>query len=204
MGQVETILDYWFSGLDDAAKLDTASPKFRLWFGKDKSTDLEIRERFEGDVLSAAQGRYKEWEKTPRGRLALVILLDQFPRNMYRDTPRAFELDPLALAVSLEAVEEGADEELFLIQRMFLYMPMMHAESESIQEKSLHSFGILVEQAKKSSPMNAEFFSLSYDYAVKHQVIIQRFGRYPHRNEILSRPSTLEEVEFLKGPDSSF
>lgn len=204
MESMEAILSYWFSDLDDGAKLETASAMFRLWFGKDEETDQEIRERFEEDVLWAAEGRHKDWERMPLGRLALVILLDQFPRNMYRGTPRAFETDPLALSICLQAQQERADRALFLIQRMFLYMPMMHAESRAIQEKSVHAFGMLVEQAKELSPMNVDFFSYSYDYALKHRAIIQRFGRFPHRNEILSRTSTPEEAEFLKGPDSSF
>ena len=204
MERIETILNYWFSGLNDAKPIDTSLPQFQRWFGKDEAIDREIQKLYEKDILQAARGEYKDWEKTPKGRLALVILLDQFPRNMYRETPRAFETDSLALAVSMESTRDGHDETLYLIERMFLYMPMMHAESLKIQERSVHYFSVLVEQARVRNPTNVDFFSYSYDYAVKHHTIIKRFGRYPHRNSILGRKSTPEEVEFLKGPDSSF
>jgi len=198
------ILAYWFSDLDDDTSLNMDLPLFRRWFGKDDSTDREIRERFEPVYLRAVRDEYNEWEDTPLGRLALVILFDQFPRNMYRETPGAFETDPRALALCLRSIEDGCDKKLNLIQRLFLYMPMMHSESVEIQEKSKHYFGMLVEAARQRNPANADFFNYSYEYAVKHYVIIERFGRYPHRNQALGRKSTAAEIEFLKGPDSSF
>jgi uncharacterized protein (DUF924 family) len=204
MERIDQILEYWFSNLDENTRLKTDSPLFRRWFGKDEATDREIRERFEQDFLRAVPGEFDNWEGSPRGSLALVLLFDQFPRNMFRGTSRAFQTDPRALTICLRSIEEGFDRRLILIQRMFLYMPMMHAESIEVQEKSKQHFGMLVEEARQKSSVNVEFFAYSYEYAVKHAVIIERFGRYPHRNESLGRESTLAEIEFLKGPDSSF
>jgi len=204
MERIEEILEYWFSDLDDDSILDTDSLTFRRWFGKDESTDREIQERFGNDYLRAAGGEYRDWEGSPLGRLALVILMDQFPRNMHRETGKAFETDPKALAICLDSIDKGFDKELTLVQRMFLYMPMMHAESLEIQEKSKEYFGLLVNEARQRSPENEGFFAYNHEYAGKHSAIIERLGRYPHRNQALGRESTTEEIEFLKGPDSSF
>jgi uncharacterized protein (DUF924 family) len=204
MQRIDPILDYWFSSLDDQSPLETDSSHFRRWFGKDPATDQEIRERFEPDYLRAVGGGLDHWGDSPRGSLALVVLLDQFPRNMFRGLPKAFETDSTALTLCLRSIKEGFDKKLHLIQRMFLYMPMMHAESTEAQEKSRRYFGSLVEAARQGSSVNAGFFAFSYEYALKHSAIIERFGRYPHRNETLGRKSTTEEIEFLKGPDSSF
>jgi uncharacterized protein (DUF924 family) len=202
--RIDTILSYWFDGLNDDSELHMNSPQFQRWFGKDEAADREIRERFEDDHKRAAANEYSAWENDPRGRLALIVLLDQFPRNMYRDTSRMFETDPAALSLTLGAIKNGQDRELSLVQRMFLYMPLMHAESRSVQEIAVKFFTLLVELAEKRSPGNVKFFALSRDYAYKHKEIIDRFGHYPHRNKVLGRESTPEEVEFLKGPDSSF
>ena len=202
--RIEEILSYWFQGLNDDSEFRMDSPQFRRWFGKDEATDQEIRKRFEDDYTRAAAGEYTAWESDPRGRLALIVLLDQFPRNMYRDAPRMFQTDPAARKLTLGTIESGQDEKFSLIERMFLYMPLMHAESRDIQELSVKYFTLLVELAGKRCPGNVKFFALSRDYAYKHKAIIDRFGHYPHRNQALGRESTPEEVEFLKGPDSSF
>jgi uncharacterized protein (DUF924 family) len=204
MNHQETILDYWFKGLDDHTTVDPEVPHVKRWFSGDEATDREIRERFEEDHLRAARGEYKDWEDTPRGRLALVILLDQFSRNLYRGSPRAFATDPMALELCLRSMEDGFDEALALIERAFLYMPLMHAESADMQEKCTQQFANLVELAKERSPTNVGYFAYSHEFAVKHATIIQRFGRFPHRNAILGRTTTPEEAEFLRGPDSSF
>ena len=204
MTRLETIFDYWFNGLNDRTLIDPESPTAKRWFSGEEATDREIRERFEEDRLQAALGEYKAWEDTPRGRLALVILLDQFPRNLYRGSPKAFATDPMALDLCSRSMEDGFDEPLALIERAFLYKPLMHAESAEMQEKCKQQFALLVELAKKRSPMNVGYFTYSHEFAVKHAVIIERFGRFPHRNAILGRSSTPEEIEFLKGPDSSF
>ena len=204
MTRAETILDYWFSGLNDQTTIDLDSPTAKRWFSGDEETDREIRERFEEDYRVAARGEYRDWENAPRDRLALVILLDQFSRNMYRGLPAAFATDPMALDLCLRSLGDGFDQPLALIERAFLYMPLMHAESMEMQEKCKLQFSGLVESAQTKSPTNIGYFEYSHDFAVKHAVIIERFGRFPHRNAILGRPSTPEEMEFLKGPDSSF
>jgi len=204
MTRSEAILDYWFNGLNDQTLIDLESPTVKRWFSGEDATDREIRERFEEYHLQAARGEYKAWEDTPRGRLALVILLDQFPRNLYRGLPEAFATDPMALDLCLRSMEEGLDEPLALIERAFLYMPLMHAESVEMQGKCKQQFSLLVDLAKERSPVNVGYFTYSHEFAVKHAVIIERFGRFPHRNAILGRQSTPEEVEFLKEPDSSF
>ena len=204
MTRLETVFDYWFNGLNDQTRIDPESPAVKRWFSGEDATDREIRERFEEDHLQAARGEYKAWEDTPRGRLALVILLDQFPRNLYRNSPKAFAIDPMALDLCSRSMEDGFDEPLELIERTFLYMPLMHAESVEMQEKCKQQFSLLVELAKERSPTNVGHFTYSHEFAVKHAVIIERFGRFPHRNSILGRSSTPEEIEFLKGPDSSF
>jgi uncharacterized protein (DUF924 family) len=204
MTRSEAILDYWFNGLNDQTLIDLESSTVKRWFSGEEATDREIRERFEEDHLQAARGEYKAWEDSPRGRLALVILLDQFPRNLYRNSLKAFGTDPMALDLSSRSMEDGFDEPLALIERTFLYMPLMHAESVERQEKCKQQFSLLMELAKERSPLNVGYFTYSHEFAVKHAVIIERFGRFPHRNAILGRQSTPEEAEFMKGPDSSF
>ena len=204
MDKKTEILEYWFSGLNDKRTLGTDMPQFRKWFGKADATDQEIRDRFQGDWELAMSGEYTDWERTAKGTLALVILLDQFPRNMFRDSAKAFSSDEAALKVCLNALDQGRDEELALVERMFLYLPLMHSESLDIQKKSMHYFALLKSEAKDRCPQNQDFFNLNHEYAGKHYRIIDRFGHFPHRNDILGRPSTAEEIAFLKGPDSSF
>lgn len=176
----QAVIDFWFN---------ECQPE--QWWQKDEQFDQLIRDRF-GDIhRRAAQCELTDWRAAPEGRLAEVIVLDQFSRNMFRDTPSAFAYDPLALALSQWAIDINAHESLTALQRSFLYMPFMHSESASIHEQALKLF--------KS---NGNGYNL--DYEIKHKVIIDRFGRYPHRNKILGRQSTAEEIEFLQQPDSSF
>ena len=175
-----TILDFWFQELEPAQ-----------WWIKDQALDNLIRERF-GEVLKrAALGEYYQWRSGARGRLAEVIVLDQFSRNVYRDTPQAFAQDPMALALAQEAVAGGALKELNADERNFLLMPYMHSESAVIHEQAEKLF-------KQYAPEG------NYQFELKHKVIVDRFGRYPHRNAILGRDSTDEEIEFLKQPGSGF
>ena len=153
---------------------------------------------------STKAGAYKSWERTAEGRLALIILCDQFSRNIYRGTPQAFETDPIALDLALRTVKEGTDKEFFLIYRTFLYMPLMHSEEKDTQALSFKYFGDLVEEAKKTIPQNLAYYQYSFSYAKKHSDIIMRFSRFPHRNEILGRKSSSEEKQFLTQPGSSF
>lgn len=199
MNAPEDVLDFWFGPLRPAEAPEAG--RFALWFGKNPETDRAIRERFEADVLLASEGRRDSWAATPRGTLALVVLLDQFPRNLWRGAPRAFAFDARALALSLAAQARGDDRALHPAERGFLYLPMEHAESLEMQERSVRAFARL---AAEAPPALRELTESFRDYAVRHRDAIARFGRFPHRNAILGRPSTPEEIAFLREPGSSF
>ncbi len=169
----EEVITFWF---------EECSPE--QWFTKDQDLDAEIRSRFLDTYHAAAGGDTEHWRSTPEGRLAEVIVLDQFARNMFRDTPQAFAQDSFALSLAEEAVRAGDDKKLPPQQRHFLYMPYMHSESTEVHETGLELFESLGGEAE--------------EYEKKHKEIVDRFGRYPHRNEILGRTSTPEELEFMK------
>ncbi|USH04728.1 DUF924 domain-containing protein [Grimontia kaedaensis] len=174
------VLTFWFEELT-----------LEQCFAKDEQLDRTIKSRF-GEVLEQASvSECFNWREEPEGRLAEIIVLDQFSRNIFRDTPSAFAQDPLALALAQEAVSLGIDRELPPNQRSFLYMPYMHSESKIVHEEALRLF-------------NQPGLEDNYQFEIRHKEIIDRFGRYPHRNEILGRESTPEEVAFLKQPGSSF
>lgn len=174
------VLEFWFNELE---------PK--QWFVKDLALDAKIETRFGQLVDQARAGELFSWRANPRGRLAEIILIDQFSRNIFRDKPEAFSADAVALVLAQEAIAAGADQQLETKERAFLYMPYMHSESRAIHEQALQLFD------QPGLEYNLEFEH-------KHKVIIDRFGRYPHRNAILGRTSTVEELAFLEGPDSSF
>ena len=155
------------------------------------SLPLAVRSRFGALHEQAIRCELFAWRSSPEGRLAEVIVLDQFSRNIHRSTPRAFAADPLALALAQEAVAAGTDLQLQFDQRPFLYMPFMHSESAAI-----HAVGEPL--MKERAPQH------THDFELKHRQIVDRFGRYPHRNAVLGRASTAEELEFLKQPGSSF
>jgi uncharacterized protein (DUF924 family) len=189
VNKAEEILKFWFQ---------ESSEK---WWIKDEAFDRSIRERFEGDLKRAAAGAHEDWKTTPRPCLAYIILLDQFSRNIYRNTPRAFAQDPIALRACLDAVERGLDQSLSHTERIFLYMPMMHSEEIAVQRRGTEIFRKLADEAPAEMKASLEN---NYSYALRHAEIIERFGRFPHRNQILGRTSTPEEIEFLKQPGSSF
>ncbi len=193
----QEVLDYWFGSLKTAD--DYPEQKSKIWFGGGVEIDNEIRDKFELLVIAAAQGELNAWTESPQGRLALILLLDQFPRNIYRNAPQAFAFDTLAQKLTLEGLPDA--EALLPIQRVFLYMPLEHAENVDLQILSVAAFNALIPLVP--SAQKATFVSFA-DYAQRHYAIIARFGRFPHRNAILDRPSTPEEIEFLKGPHSSF
>jgi uncharacterized protein (DUF924 family) len=208
MTNAAAILDYWFSTLDDGARLDRAAEPFRTcyqrWYGKDPAIDAEIRARFEPVLLETTRdGRrlneiIEAFREAPSGLLALLILLDQLPRNMYRNTPGMYAHDPVALAVALAAIREHEhDDTLPTVRRMFLYVPLMHVESLTMQQYMLAQFDDLLERARTTSPQNMDFFELARDYARRHVDVVAQFGRFPHRNEILGRQSTAAEKAFL-------
>lgn len=201
MERQKAILSYWFGALneDDAPSNDY----YKMWFAKRDDIDLFIKGSFEEDLNHAVDGKLKDWEDTPRGTLALIILLDQFSRNIYRGTARAFAQDRLALQLCLRGIGKGFDQDLHPVERLFLYMPLEHSEDLEMQKKSVKYFSLL-EKLFTSPTSLASMTSIFRDYAEKHFVIIERFGRFPHRNDILGRKSTPEEIEFLKEPGSSF
>lgn len=176
----ELIIEFWFHEIE---------PK--QWWVKDKSFDQMILERFGKWHAQAKAGELASWRETPLGSLAEIIILDQFSRNMYRDTSDAFAWDPMALALAQFAIEKGFDQQLAGMHRAFLFMPFMHSESPSIHEQALTLFEALGIES-------------SLDFERQHKAIIDRFGRYPHRNIILGRASTDEELAFFEQPGSGF
>jgi len=193
------VLDFWFgSGTDDSA---TAKAQGKLWWSKDTAVDADMRTRFSAQVNAAAAGDHDDWAATPRGQLALILLFDQFPRNIYRDTPQAFAYDSRALQLALNLIANGADRSLRRIERVFCYLPLEHAESIEMQTRSVELFTALAADAPEQE---RDTFRGYVDYAIRHREVIARFGRFPHRNRILGRSSTPEESEFLKQPGSSF
>lgn len=174
------LLHFWFTEIDRA-----------LWFRKDAAFDALLAERFGALHAQASAGELSGWRDTPHGRLAEIIVLDQFSRNLFRDSPRAFAQDGMALVLAQEAVRNGADAVLTAQERAFLYMPYMHSESADVHETAVELFTQL------GIPNNL-------DFELRHKAIIDRFGRYPHRNAVLGRASTPEEIAFLQQPGSGF
>jgi uncharacterized protein (DUF924 family) len=195
----ESVLDFWFGPPGRATEV--AGRQSKLWFGKSPANDRAVAERFVPTLVAATAGELDHWAHTPRGRLALVIVLDQFPHHIHRDRPQAFATDPQALAQSLAALEAGEGEQLAPIERVFLYLPLEHAESLTIQERSVSLFEKLAHEAATDEHA---LFDNFLDYARQHRDVVARFSRFPHRNAILGRPSTPEEVEFLTLPGSRF
>lgn len=202
------ILDFWFEGIDDSTPIDKGKRPFSKWFRADKALDQEIRERFESDLSNALTGKYQDWEKSPQGSLALILLYDQFTRNMYRDTPKMYMADARAWKLALGLTTGQKEHTLYFVfrkvERVFVYMPLMHAEDIKSQHLSVQYFRELAEESKDRNPGNTHYYNYSLDYANRHRAIIERFGRFPHRNKILGRASTSEEIEFLKKPGSGF
>jgi uncharacterized protein (DUF924 family) len=196
MTRPEDVLWFWLGepGADPLAKSD-------LWFKKNPAFDREITERFQSTLEAAVRGELASWEKTPHGRLALVVLYDQFSRNMFRDTPRAFAQDTLARDLAIEAIDAGDERILAPMERYFLYMPLMHAEDVDLQRRCVACFERL---ANEAPPEKRGTFDHALKYARMHADIVERFGRFPHRNAILGRATTKEEAEFLTQPGSSF
>ena len=176
----QDIINFWFEEIEQ-----------KKWWVKDEAFDSSLKERFSEIYQKACRSELFDWREHPLGRLAEIIILDQFSRNMFRGKPESFAQDPLALALSQEAVRFGADKDMNSSQKLFLYMPHMHSESIPVHLKAQELF-------------NQPGLEGNLDFEMKHFRIIERFGRYPHRNEILNRPSTPEEKEFLKEPGSSF
>jgi uncharacterized protein (DUF924 family) len=187
MPRLDEILDFWFAQGQEAEY----AQRRKVWFSKNPSFDQAIRTRFKTDYERAAAGKLMDWQEGPEGCLALILLLDQFPRNMFRGEAQSFATDAQALTTAQYALAQGFDQELPPIQRMFIYLPFEHSEHLEHQNQAVQR-------------MQALHIEDVADYARKHQAVIERFGRFPHRNKILGRINTPEEEEFLKQPGSSF
>ncbi|MEM7155458.1 MAG: DUF924 family protein [Myxococcota bacterium] len=196
---IEEILEYWFGTLEGPADLN--AEKNSLWWAGGEHVDAEVRERFGALVEQACGGQLDHWQDTARGTLALVILLDQFTRNLRRGTAKAFESDGKAQGIVLAALDRGADTELKVIEQSFLCMPLMHAEDRDLARRCLEQFECI---AERRAELGREDYPNFMPSAKTHADIVLRFGRYPHRNEIIGRDSTPEEIEFLADGGPSF
>ncbi len=199
MSSPAEILEMWFP--EDQARANA------MWWGKDPALDAELRERFGPLLAQAKAGELDAWAETAEGRMALIILIDQFSRNIHRGDAQTYAADAKARALTHAGLELGHDRQLPLIQRLFFYLPLEHSEELPDQERCLELVEALAKDAKADPSIDedkAKMYANFVEYAVSHRDIVARFGRFPHRNEILGRSSTPEEVEFLKQPGSSF
>ena len=193
------ILQFWFGDRPD--DLQVIDEKSSLWWAKDKAIDEEIKIRFDMSLESLIAGTLAYWKETPGGLLAMIILADQFSRNIHRGHPASYAQDPIAQSLCQEGLEKKIDLQLRPIERVFLYMPLQHAESMELQRQSVELFEKLL---IPMSGQSRKKFNGYLEFAVRHYDIIARFGRFPHRNRVLGRQSTQEEMEFLQRPGSSF
>ena len=197
--RIDAILSFWFKEQElSAPQIDR---RMDIWFSEDAVFDHEIEKEFADDVEAAVSGGLNHWAAEPRGRLALIILIDQFRRNIHRSTADAFSKDQLALKLCVEGAMEKKDKGLSPIQRVFFYMPLQHAESRKVQAKSVELYNRLAEAV---SPTYRETFLTVAQFAELHKDIIDQFGRFPHRNELLGRENTAEEAEYLAGDSPDF
>ena len=197
--RIDEILSFWFKEQElSAPQIDR---RMDTWFGEDPLFDHEIEKEFSSDIQQACAGELNHWADEPRGRLALIILIDQFRRNIYRNTAKAFSMDKLALKLCVEGAMEKKDKGLTPIQKVFFYMPLQHAESAKVQAKSVELFERLAESV---SPTYQETFLTIAQFAELHKDIIDQFGRFPHRNKLLGRENTSEEDEYLAGDSPDF
>jgi uncharacterized protein (DUF924 family) len=196
---IRRVLDFWFAAAElDAPQIDSRMDR---WFSADPALDQRIREEFSGLVDQALQGRLDGWAATPEGRLALILLLDQFCRNIHRGTANAFAGDKRALKLCVEGSMNNAYRSLSSIQRVFFFMPLQHAESLGVQDKSVRIYNALAEGASETL---RETFLTFAQFAELHRDIVERFGRFPHRNRSLGRSNTPEEDAYLAADGPAF
>ena len=195
----DSVLHFWFGESDSAAEVSAG--KSQLWWRKDESVDRAIADRFGDTVESVAKGEFSHWHGSPAGQLASIICVDQLPRNFYRDQAQAFAYDDIAFDFAEQALSAQADLRLPPIRRVFMYLPFEHRENIAAQSRSVALFQTL---ADESGTADKPIFENFLDFAKRHYEVIEKFGRFPHRNRILGRPSTPRELEFLKQPGSSF
>ncbi len=189
--------EFWFGRLPLTAP--RLAERMQYWFGGDepeeqRARDRELSARFERLVLEAAEGKLDAWADSPRRRLSLILLLDQLPRNLYRDSPRAFATDDRALALALSGIQSGGDAALDVVERIFFYMPLQHAESLEAQDESVAAYRRLLEETPPE--LHASLANV-LEHAEAHRSVIERFGRFPHRNRVLGRTTTPEERRHL-------
>lgn len=192
----EAVLEFWF-GADSADPLRNAE----LWFRKDAQFDAEIRRAFQSHLEQVARGGYSHWRKIPREALAFIILLDQFSRNIYRDSALAFAQDALALRSCLDGLDQGFDGQLRPMEASFFYMPLMHSEELTMQRKSVNKFEELLARGTMALK---ETLAKNLESAVDHCKIIEKYGRFPHRNALLGRPNTASEDKYLTQAGEGF
>jgi uncharacterized protein (DUF924 family) len=191
---IDEVIEFWFG-----SEAEPSEATMKRWFVRDEAFDAEIRARFGELHARAVAGGLADWPATPRGALALILVLDQFSRNLYRDDARAFAQDGRALAIARELWFSGRARELTPMQRMFVLLPFEHSEDLEIQREGVAAFEQLA-----TEPGAPAALAVGLDFARQHAAIIERFGRFPHRNEVLQRESTPEERAFLQQPGSRF
>lgn len=194
--QPQTVLDFWFPPQKSLSELRSQ------WFGKSEDLDQKIIQQFKPWLDPMTRGDLNSWLKTPQGTLAFIILADQFPRHIYRDSPQAYDYDSLALHTTLRALDKGFDQKLTPLQRTFFYLPLEHSENLEHQQQSVELFEKLKQQEQDLELQKVLENSLLY--AQKHLEVIQKFGRFPHRNKILNRSNTPQEDHYLAQPGSGF
>ncbi len=197
--RIDAILSFWF--MEQTLSAPKIDGRMDTWFGEDPVFDEEIAKEFAEDVERASDGALDHWAHEPRGRLALILLLDQFRRNIYRNTPEAFEKDRAALKLCVEGAMEKKDHGLAPIHKAFFYMPLQHAESRKVQAKSRVIYQRLAEAV---SPTYKETFETIAQFAELHADIVERFGRFPHRNKLLERENSPDEEEYLTDDSPDF
>jgi len=197
--RARSVLEYWFGDLDQTPQY--FAQRNRLWFGGGDAVDSYIREHFGPDLDTAVAGGFASWRATPRGSLALVVLLDQFSLNLYREEPQSYLQSELALPITRSLLDERLDWVLTPAERVFLYLPLEHSEQLVDQERSVEVFKALARDAPASLRKVMDGY---LDYAVRHWRVVERFGRFPDRNEVFGRPSTPEELAFLDSDEAPF
>lgn len=198
MESTDKILKFWFGRVEDT--IVPTEHRARIWFGEDPSVDNEIKELFQVDLEKAIAGEYDVWQETSRGQLALIIVLDQFSRHIYRNTPLAYSQDLQALDICINGIQNESEHNLSLIERVFFYFPLLHSEDLGYQEQAVRAYQMLADLAFSETRVIYDSF---VKFANHHHSIIRRFGRFPQRNTILGRVSTKEEASYLREIEES-
>jgi uncharacterized protein (DUF924 family) len=197
--RIEKILEFWFGTFPNAWTGDES--KYDMWFKSGAAYDAEVFSNFGADYFRAVEGEFDRWQDSPRGRLALIILLDQFSRHIHRGSAEAFAQDSRCQQLCIDGISAGDDQGLHPVERSFFYMPLQHAENMERQELSIQAYTQLVEDVPEKC---REPFKATLEWARKHYYVIERFGRFPELNEILGRESTQDEIAFIEQGEYSF